>query len=699
MAYFVLGYREYQAGDYDAAESDLSGASSPDFPFTDLVLYYRASTAYKNGQPGGVASLLKDFSRHFPQSPVRYDALDLLVWAYLQTGQPEQALKELEAEPEVRQRPALALLLGQAYVDSGKLESAARAYQDVYNAYPGTPEAKEAEGVLEKLRLRLGVKFPPVSDEIATARVEKLYRIHHNAEALKGYESLLAERQNSSWAWRWNLGRAQCLIRLDRAQEAIETLVRSAPPTPELDAQRLAILVRAYVHAGNDTAAAQAVNELGTSHLKSWWHAEALYTLANYLMRKGERNLAGSYYRTLALMFPETSQGRMASWRLAWIAYLGGDPAQAQKLFLEHINHYPKSGHVPAALYYLGRLEERNDPAASRELYALLVQRYVHGYYALQADSRLKVLAREKSAGASAQPGFSVAELSSKIPPADPLSFQPCDLGKPSESLRSFETLKALHLDTLAEQNLRARLSRDPSSAALRLALGRFAAEQKQYDRALHSVKRIVPDYSAQQFSDLPREFWDLLYPLDFTRQVRRHAALNHLNPYLVMALIRQESAFNPKATSPSNARGLMQILPPTVTRSKHYQRIAARRLYDPAYNLRFGCAYLRELIKRFDGNVAEALAAYNAGPSRVSQWLSAQSLKDPEDFVESIPFAETRAYVKGVLRDRVIYQQLLTRKVEFAECHTGPRAARKISTARLQAPHPRGLLGDSGGF
>ena len=685
LAYFVLGYREYQSEDYEEAEKDLSEASGAVFSLADLARYYHASAAYKAGHPESVASLLKGFSARFPSSPVRYEALELLGWGYLQTGQPREALKALQAEPEVRQRPDLALLLGQAYVDAGKLKSAARAYQDVYNAFPTTPEAKAAGGVLEKLKLRLGVNFPPVSDEIATARVEKLYATAHYAEALQGYDDLLTKRQTSPWAWRWNLGRAQCLVRLSRADEAVETLVRSAPPTPELDAQRLAILVQAYVQTGNDTAAAQAVNQLGTSDLKSSWHAVALYTLANYLMRKGERPLASSYYRTLALLFPQTSQGREASWRLAWISYLGGDFEQAQKLFLEHIKHYPQSDHVPAAIYYLGRLEEKDDAAASRALYLLLVQRYVHGYYALEAERRLRALPRERANGAGSRPDFSVSELAAKIPPADPLAFRPCELGAAGEALRSFEILKAVHLDTLAEQDLRARLAREPSSAALRLAFGRFAAEQGQHDRALHSAKKIVPDYYSQQFSELPREIWDLLYPLDFDRLVRRHAALNHLDPFLVMGLIRQESAFNPRATSPSNARGLMQILPLTITRSESYQRSVAQRLYDPTYNLRFGCAYLRKLLKQFNGNIPEALAAYNAGPSRVSQWLSGQSFRDPEEFVESIPFQETRVYVKGVLKDRAVYHLLLTRKVEFAECHARPRSARRKSTAGLQ--------------
>ncbi len=683
LAYFVLGYREYQSGDYPAAGKDLETASEPNFPLADLVQYYCAAAAYKAGHPENVAKLLGGFSVRFPTSPARYQALELLAWGYLQNGQPEQALRALQAEPEVRQRPALALLLAQAYLDDGKLKSAAHAYQEVYYAFPAAPESKTAGDVLKKLNLRLGVNFPSVSDEIATARVEKLYAASRFAEALKGYNGLLNDRQGSPWAWRWNLGRAQCLIREGRADDAIETLVRSVPPTPEIDAQRLAILVEAYVRTGNETAAAQAVNQLQSSYLNTHWHAVALQDLANYLMRKGNRNLASLYYRTLAKLFPETPQGLAASWRLAWISYLDGNSAQAQKLFRDHIMNYPQSPHIPAALYFLGRLEQKRHPSTAQALYLFLVKRYVHNYYAIEAASELKALRRLSASARELNPELPIVELTKKIPPAEPLSAQPCQFGVPDAPLRIFEILKAVHLDTLAGQNLTTLLAREPSAAPLLLALSRFLAEQGKHDLALRNAKKIVPDYYSQPFPELPREIWDLLFPTAFAREVRQRAASNHIDPSLVMALIRQESAFNPRAASPSDARGLMQILPGTAARSRRSQSTVAQRLYNPAYNMRFGCAYLRELIKQFNGNLPEALAAYNAGPTRVSKWISDYTFHDPQEFVESIPFQETRIYVEAVLKDRAIYHQLMTRSAEFAECRTPSRTARHRSIIR----------------
>jgi len=153
------------------------------------------------------------------------------------------------------------------------------------------------------------------------------------------------------------------------------------------------------------------------------------------------------------------------------------------------------------------------------------------------------------------------------------------------------------------------------------------------------------------------------------------------------MGLIRQESGFDPHATSRANARGLMQMLPGTAVlesppvasgksklgaknpKRRPSKQMVARQLYDPAYNIRLSCRYLRGLIKAFHGNLGEALAAYNAGDFRVKEWLARGVPDDVEEFVETIPFGETRIYVKAVLRDGAIYRGLLTASPRFRKC------------------------------
>ena len=687
LAYFVLGYNEYKSGRFDVAAADLAKASSPASPLSALADYYHASAAYSGGHPEAVPSILDGFNKRYPSSIEHYDAIELLAWAYLQTGDPQRALQLLQREPQVRQRPALALVLGRAYTDSGQIRQAAQTFQDIYYAFPTTPQASAAGDALNKLKSQLGVNYPTVSDEIATARVEKLFSASRYSEALREYEQLLRDRRNSAWAWGWNLGRAKCLIRLGRGADAAETLVNSVAPTPELDAERLATLVDAYARVEDDTAVANAVNKLRADHFSSRWHAVALLRAANYFMYRGELDIAPLYYRTLLDAFPHTPQGSEASWHFAWITYLTGQPDEASKALQHHVRNYPDSSHVPAALYFLGRLQEDGQPAEASALYQFLIKRYRHSYYSLEASNRLSLLKKspvhQTMFGNS--PLLSLPELASNIPPADPPRFGACPPSSDGENLLLFNLLSALHLDDLATQDIQAQLSLHPDSPALVIALSRLEAEQGQTDRALHTTKRITPDYYSEQFSDLPREIWQLLFPTVHISVIRRYAAINRLDPYLVMGLIRQESGFNVSATSPVDARGLMQVEASTVTHSRRYLKSVGRRLYEPIYNVRFGCAFLRRLLQHYDGNEAAALAAYNAGPTVVDQWLSQRKYRDQQEFIESIPYPETRIYLKAVFADSGVYRQLLKPTTEFAECSDDSRKAPKPSTADVR--------------
>jgi soluble lytic murein transglycosylase len=264
--------------------------------------------------------------------------------------------------------------------------------------------------------------------------------------------------------------------------------------------------------------------------------------------------------------------------------------------------------------------------------------------------------------------GWQVAQ---GIPPRDAASISACSEYAPPELLQPAIELQGLSLDGLAEEYLRALLAARPQQPQLRLYLSRIETAQGSVSTGLMDAGKIVPDYPSYQFSELPKEMWDLLFPKDFWSLVQRQARANRLDPYLVMGLIRQESAFNVRATSVANARGLMQVLPTTASSSKRASRIrsAGIRLYNATYNIRFGCAYLRTLLNQFNGKPEAALAAYNAGDFRVRDWLKDSSFRDYSEFLEAIPIHATRAYVEAVLRDAAIYRQLLTGQAKFAAC------------------------------
>lgn len=153
-----------------------------------------------------------------------------------------------------------------------------------------------------------------------------------------------------------------------------------------------------------------------------------------------------------------------------------------------------------------------------------------------------------------------------------------------------------------------------------------------------------------------------LRYPIKYQEQVERYSDQYGLDKYLVYSVIKCESSFKPEARSRVGARGLMQLMPATAqwfAENKEKIEYSEELLYDPDYNIRLGCAYLKYLDKRFNGNTDNVLAAYNAGEGRVREWLSSTLYSADGENLSDIPYPETKNYVERVKETYALYIQL----------------------------------------
>ena len=220
---------------------------------------------------------------------------------------------------------------------------------------------------------------------------------------------------------------------------------------------------------------------------------------------------------------------------------------------------------------------------------------------------------------------------------------------------RRIALLKEFGMDTEARFEYD-RLFRDAAETPERLvATADALAGTDQSSRSIALGRRAVNEIgrTAQNYR--------LMYPVLERETLIESSKSNGLDPVLVASLIRQESNFNPRATSPVGARGLMQLMPPvgrTLARATAIQGYTDEALYDPAVNIRLGTRHLSGLFKR-TSNIERVLAAYNAGESRVARWVQKAGSADPELFTERIPFVETRDYVRAIVRNRAFYSTL----------------------------------------
>jgi peptidoglycan lytic transglycosylase len=675
LAYFVLGYREFQKDRFAEAERDLEKSSSGEPILGDFAEYFHAAALRAGGRPAEAAHLLAGYSERYPQSALRAEAVALLAHCLTDSGQAERALQTLAAEPSLESLPSLLLAKARALQARGRWEEAASAFEQAYCLFPTSSEASDAGSELEKLRTTLGqAHFREPSAELLTSRAETLLARGRHRESLRAFEKALETYPKSPEAFRWKVGRAQSLLGLRRSEEALDALQAPFASDPAMDAERLATLVEAYAVRGNPESMRVIVEQLGAVYPKSEPYSEALTRIANFYRRESDWTAAKPYYEILANSFANSTEADDARWQLGWIAYLEHHDDAARAAFASYVSRNPAARHVPDALYWLGRLAESGGALTEAQaLYKALATRYAHNYFGGEASERLKVF----PAGPTNEPESlkgswalvaSLPELIPNPPPPPPwlCAIRPSESGK---ALGAVALLESLSLVELAETYLRSVLSREAASPELYMALGRVESQQGEVARALLAAGKAFPRYEEYDFSRTPEGLWDLLFPHPYWPIVRQESEVKGVDPYLVMGLIRQESAFNPNARSPANARGLMQILPSTASPRRSGRRAATRRLANASYNVQFGSGYLQGLLRNYSGVAEYALAAYHAGKANVDEWLAKNSFREPAEFMESIPIPATRIYVEHVVRDARVYHDLMAGDPAFHQC------------------------------
>ncbi|MBI4165854.1 MAG: transglycosylase SLT domain-containing protein [Acidobacteria bacterium] len=670
-AYFVLGYRENEANDFPSGARDLRLAVETGFSLSDYARYYGALASRDAGEMQQAVNLLEDFPARHSQSNLRWVALQQLSDLLVDLKRPDRAIRILLSEPQTRLRPELYIELAHAYRAAGNAREAVRSFQDIYYRFPLAGEADEAEGAMAELRQTLGGKYPEANEELQTLRADVLSQNYRWRDAQEAYSGLLERLPSSPLVPRWRLGKAQSLFRMRKTDQAMEILMKEVPPSAETEPERLQLLIEASIRKSDIPGARKYLGTLGGLYPKSPRYAEALDAFGNYYVRWGDWTTAAKYYQPLAENFPSTDAGEEAHWWRTWSFYLAGDLNRARAGFAEHVTLYPESDHVPGALYWLGRIDEKRGAVEdAKAWYSYLSRRFEHSYFAAKGYDRLQDVVKTNPAPKPTEiVPVSIRPIVEKIPRRPPPSLHSCGQTVKSDLLQTYFVLRQLSLTELAEQYLLDRLEVSSHDPALSFTLSRLRAERGATTFALFDARRSSPRYAEYEFGELPEEFWTLLYPRDYLPVVESYAQKAGLDPHLVLGLIRQESAFNPLARSVANARGLMQILPSTASPGRKGRARVARQLYDPEFNVQFGTRYLRDRLAAL-GEIPElALAAYHAGERRVKEWRDRFSFQEPAEFLETIPIPSTRVYVEAVLRDAGIYRKLLDGSAQFAKC------------------------------
>ena len=656
-AALALGYYDYESANYAQAARWLMKAGS-DPLLADYALYWSAETELAQGHASAALDEFKKFRKEYPDSVLTDAALQSLGDAALSSNQPEEAVAALDGYPQTTERPALLLLRGEARELTDKTLDAIADYQAVYMRFATSEQAREAGTKLAFLRSTMGASFPPLALDQRLEHAAMLFGARSWNDARSEYAELLPELTGADRE-RAQLRVVECGVELGGEPDEMAALPIS---DPDVDAERLEALAEYYRSQQQEPQMIAAVEGVISRAPASHWAESALFLGGNYYWVQLERDQASSYYRRLEENFPMSTNAATAQWRVAWTAVLKRQP-EAAAMLEEHLRRFPGSIYTPDALYWLGRLaEEAGVAPLARGYYAKLVARYPENYFEMQAAKRSSAL------GEGPVQKSDVLDL---IPPVAPVPKLdgPIPLAAAGRQARA-DALRSIAFDASAELELRAGYA-VTGEPRLLLEAAESAIAARHYGAAIVTIRQNVPQLESQPFSEVPREVWRVAYALPYENSIRHWSAKAGVDPMLVAGLIRQESAFEPDARSGKAAIGLMQLIGPTARLLARQEKVrySHARLVDPDYNVHLGTTYVANLVKQF-GAPESALAAYNAGEDRVALWTAGQSYRETAEFVDSIPFTETRQYVQIVTRNAEIYRRL------YGEQPDEPRAA-----------------------
>jgi soluble lytic murein transglycosylase len=533
-------------------------------------------------------------------------------------------------------QPQLAWLrLGLAADDAGLPMRSVSALQRVYYDYPTTAEADAAAAELDKQDVDIDATLAPQE----LARADALFRVRRWTHAKDSYELAKPFTTGPDRA-RVDMRLAACEVWLGRYREGRDDLkpLLEGPFADEANFH--------YVNAAKGLKQGDDYEKLARAFVDKFPNSpfadEVLNDLASKYIVDDENGKAEAIFREIIERYPSGRFAERAAWKAGWWAYRARRFDEAVRFFDGGSAQFPRSDYRPSWLYWSGRAAQQvGDVETGVARLRLAAIDYHNSYYGRLAVARL---AGERGGAITSPMRREVLPDLPTVPSADRIALL---------------LATGLNREAMGELQYAQRMWGD--SPRLQATIALTHKRLGNIRAGINAMKRAYPQYLAAGGETLPHEILEVIFPVEYWLLLQKHAAAKGLDPYLVAALVAQESNFDPLVKSNANAVGLMQVLPSTgrgYARKLGVRPFSANRLTDAEVNVRIGTQIFADTIKKF-GGVHFALAAYNAGDHRVFGWQSERQGMPQDEFIDDIPFPETQNYVKRILGTAEDYRRL----------------------------------------
>jgi soluble lytic murein transglycosylase len=653
----------------------------------DYALFILADYHFSRGRFTQAATLYQQVTERYPRGSLAvraaYRRAQALLESYAYAPAAEAFEKFLQDNPRSEFCADAGLGLGRALTAEADLARAVREYRDVQVKYPGTPAEPDVERALADLRGG-GIEVPELTSDELYERGKNLFKANQYDKAVETFTKLLTVDPPYPDRPDVLLRTGIALFNLGRRPEAaltLEQIVREHPRDQRVP-EALYWIGKSYSKLGERDKGVQAFRKILESYSESEWADDALFLTGIIYRDANDMKKALTAFGRLATEYPESKFADSAIWWQAWAYYGNGEYRKAVQTLQELVNRYPKSFLVNQARYWQGRAAEKmGNTSKAAVYYGRVLKRAPYTYYGYRAAERLTGIAVPYTAARTDDAVDVNPECDDGPCPDDPTNTYDADDGPPVWTAEAMKTLSAdpsfsksrellyLNMKKEAAAELWMLQDRIPRRRGALLGLSKTFFEFGDYYRSLMLVLRNYERYLDGQAKETPGDFWLLAYPQGFWDSIVSYSRKYGQDPYFIAAIIREESQFHAEALSPAGARGVMQVMPSTGTRVARIIRIQGfdpSKLFDSDTAINIGTWYISHLMKRFKGDALFAAAAYNAGPEAVSAWLNKNGRgTERDEFVESIPFSETRGYVKKVMRNYAEYKRIYGKTVQ----------------------------------
>ena len=645
---FGSAYAHYSSGRAAEAKELFRSTLSGDFRLADYSLYYLGLIAFNESAWEEARQRLGQLKQRFPQSVWSQSAtllqakIDLAEKKYARAG---DLLRQLRAEKTTKREIADEALYLQAQAREYQAEPrrAYALYDELRDSAPTSRWSAPARKAQTRLREKYPELFPFQTLQTLAEEADRLTRERQTGDAEVLYKKLLNNAPDAETRLRFLSKLAALHLSVRNRNEAmplLEQIARDFPQSAEAP-RSLYQIGQILWNRHDNTQALEYFKSVIEKYPASAFVDRSQYAAGDIHEYFGRKDEAAQAYAGVVKQFPKSTVRDEAQWRLAWLYYRAGEMPAATAAF-KALAQQSKNGQFGvAALYWQARSAEKaGDTESVKLIYRQILSSGAESYYETLAFRALERLGESFDLPQPSRPA-----ANANPDPAVPPEFD--------FHLSRARELGAIALYPLAAAELDEINVKIKPTGALRALLVREYFHNRAFGRSLSLASQTALSQTERDLYRYPLAFWDL---------IQQKALERDLDPYLIVALIRQESLFDQRARSPAAALGLMQLITPTASRVAKQLGLAPpsqEKLFEADINLTLGTQYLKDLLLRYANNWQKALAAYNAGEAAVDRWEREINADDIDEFVERIPYVETRGYVKLVLRNHRIYKRL----------------------------------------